>query len=252
MFAKINNWLSKIKNRNANSFSIISSEPSFWNKYGSLIILGLGGLFVILLLPALIQLPSKLEVFDYTKGKDVGSTIGGISGPFLSLIGIIFVYITFQEQRKTNEISKSSANELRLMNELDSIERYFMENKGKFILIVSKLKSKTIFNPNQHYKSNDYDKNDLLLVEFFLLKIFILTKHGLLENEFLLRKAKILYKFAFDSSLSEINLFLNNTSSIDNGVIDRNESVTNSIEAIIEFMKILNKQLTPHYHSTNS
>ena len=55
--------------------------------------------------PRLFTLPARWGWADFSATGDIGSTIGGITAPFVGLIGAILLYITFREQRKNNSLN---------------------------------------------------------------------------------------------------------------------------------------------------
>lgn len=57
-----------------------------------------------LLFPVIFTLPCFCEIFNFSKTEtgNIGSTIGGITSPFVGLLSAILLYITLKEQRNYN------------------------------------------------------------------------------------------------------------------------------------------------------
>lgn len=57
-----------------------------------------------LLSPVIFTLPCFCEIFNFSKTEtgNIGSTIGGITSPFVGLLSAILLYITLKEQRNYN------------------------------------------------------------------------------------------------------------------------------------------------------
>lgn len=64
------------------------------------------GLCLIGLLPAILNLEALHPLFNFSNSGQIGDTIGGITGPFLNLLGIVFVYFAYMEQLEANKIQK--------------------------------------------------------------------------------------------------------------------------------------------------
>lgn len=73
------------------------------------IILGIGCL-LIAFMPLLFSRPWELFNIGFSKTGEIGDTIGGISAPFVGLLGAILVYISFIEQWKANRIQAEQFN----------------------------------------------------------------------------------------------------------------------------------------------
>lgn len=64
-------------------------------------------LFVGIVLVILFCVPlllTQFHIVDFTKTGNIGDTIGGITAPFLSLLGSVLVFIAFKEQIKANKL----------------------------------------------------------------------------------------------------------------------------------------------------
>lgn len=62
------------------------------------------GIVLLFVSPFLLSLTSFWDKFDFSNTGQIGDTIGGITSPFIGLIGAILVYRSFKEQIKANQI----------------------------------------------------------------------------------------------------------------------------------------------------
>ena len=69
----------------------------------SLALLVLGVLFIIIT-PLVFTRDSFLSIFDFSDTGQIGDTIGGITAPFVNLIGAILIYLSFNQQVQANRI----------------------------------------------------------------------------------------------------------------------------------------------------
>ena len=98
----------------------------------------IGGL-VILIMPFLLTLPYFNERFNLSTTGQIGDTIGGVTAPFLNLIGAFLVFYALQAQVKANELiqeqidkdneTKECENEGQNLNQLFS---YLTESINSF------------------------------------------------------------------------------------------------------------------------
>lgn len=97
-----------------------------------------GGL-VILIMPFLLTGHFFHETFNFSETGQIGDTIGGITAPFLNLIGAFLVFYALQAQVKANELiqdqidkdneAKECENEAQNLNQLYS---YLTDNINRF------------------------------------------------------------------------------------------------------------------------
>lgn len=69
--------------------------------------------------------PSICEDFNFSNTGEIGDTIGGITAPFIGVISIILLWITFREQRRFNQqqVNDNTINHvLTLQNNIVSIQ----------------------------------------------------------------------------------------------------------------------------------
>jgi hypothetical protein len=79
----------------------------------------------------------KLSTFTWLSGKgDIGNAIGGITAPFVGLIGAMLVYLSFEQQIEGNKIQREALrNQIlqeQLKSEYDMLEKYLAEIKDEF------------------------------------------------------------------------------------------------------------------------
>jgi len=74
------------------------------------IALGIGTFAVIFLPLVFTQFPS---IIDFTETGQIGDTIGGITAPFVGLVGALLVYYSFKQQMIANQIQVDSIKDLK-------------------------------------------------------------------------------------------------------------------------------------------
>lgn len=80
------------------------------NRYKKILIIGI---VIIALMPTVFTRNTWFKAFDFTETGQIGDTIGGITAPFVGILGAILVYISFNEQRKANKLQWEALNEER-------------------------------------------------------------------------------------------------------------------------------------------
>jgi hypothetical protein len=110
------------------------------------------GVLIITISPALFILPSCYSMFDYTVGKDVATTIGGIAGPFISLIGTILLFITFKEQKRANEIVRQQQMVQDILLQFKGLEELSYLGKNTFTILIEDIKN----NNNEEISTRNY------------------------------------------------------------------------------------------------
>lgn len=78
------------------------------------------GIFAIILMPVMLTMPSYYELLDFSETGQIGDTIGGITAPFLNLIGAFLVFFALQAQVKANELIQEQIDKDKLVKELDN------------------------------------------------------------------------------------------------------------------------------------
>ena len=92
------------------------------------------GILLVMVSPFLLIHPAFLHLFS-GKG-DIGNAIGGITSPFVGLIGAILVYLSFEQQIEANQIQREALrNEIlqdQIKNEYNTLEKHLAEIKDEF------------------------------------------------------------------------------------------------------------------------
>lgn len=92
------------------------------------------GILLVVVSPIFLIQPSILQFFS-GKG-DIGNSIGGITGPFVGLIGAILVYLSFEQQIEANQTQrKALRNEIMLnqiKSEYETLDKHLTEIKDEF------------------------------------------------------------------------------------------------------------------------
>lgn len=105
------------------------------------------GISIIAFMPFILTRNIWFKTLDFTETGPIGDTIGGITAPFIGILGAILVYISFNEQRKANRLQWS---------ELENQRREYF-NRSKFDLILNYINN-SIYKENQeeYSESNSY------------------------------------------------------------------------------------------------
>ena len=69
---------------------------------GNLGIIVMIGIILTLTLPGILSFPAFFSSLDLSKGKDIGSAIGGITAPVVGILTCLLVYFTFKQQVNFN------------------------------------------------------------------------------------------------------------------------------------------------------
>lgn len=85
----------------------------------------ISGVILLIITPYLLTKNYIWSGLDFTKTGNIGSTIGGITAPFMSLIGSILVYLSFRMQSKMNAIQFEALEKQHAKIEEESKERNF-------------------------------------------------------------------------------------------------------------------------------
>jgi hypothetical protein len=93
------------------------------------------GILLVVASPFFLIQPAALQFFS-GKG-DIGNYIGGITGPFVGLIGAVLVYLSFEQQIEANQTQRKA-----LRNEISKIRSKV--NMKLWINTLQKLKTSSI------------------------------------------------------------------------------------------------------------
>lgn len=76
-----------------------------------------GIILIIVVSPTLFNLPAIFKFWDFSQSGQIGGTIGGITSPFINLLGAVLVYLSFKQQINANKIqNKALENEIQRNN----------------------------------------------------------------------------------------------------------------------------------------
>jgi len=196
---------------------ILLTVKAFMVKYNNYF-LGLG--FILFLFAAILGItsPRIWQAYDLTNTGQIGDTIGGITAPFINLLGALLVYISFKEQNRANKI-QSEQNSFILLHGL------FKELKAEFSNLTfstksvkdgkiykgSKAQSVFIEILTSRINNTDFQKNSFFKEYLFLMgniTIFIDIVHESTasekEKKYVLRLFHFLYLAKIKTQLLEI------------------------------------------------
>ena len=92
------------------------------------------GILLVVASPFFLIQPAALQFFS-GKG-DIGNYIGGITGPFVGLIGAVLVYLSFEQQIEANQTQrKALRNEImqnQIKSEYETLDKHLTEIKDEF------------------------------------------------------------------------------------------------------------------------
>lgn len=89
-------------------------------------------LFIVLAIVAPYILTRNWGIVSFGKPTDVGSTIGGISGPILNLLGLLLIYYSFRQQFQANKMLEEEKNENRKTRYFEILREYISQFKQSF------------------------------------------------------------------------------------------------------------------------
>lgn len=61
------------------------------------------GIIIILIAPTILTQPAIKSIWNFSETGSIGDTIGGITTPFIGLLGALLVFLSFKQQIKANE-----------------------------------------------------------------------------------------------------------------------------------------------------
>ncbi len=129
-----------MRNNEKASFNSDNNGLKRWDKWA----LGLLGFGVMLLvMPWLLTQPTWLSALDFSQSGQIGDTIGGITAPFMSLVGSGLVYLSFRMQVEMNRIQFRAITKQFHRNDEEDKEKSF----NKLLEVLLSIKE---------YYSNEY------------------------------------------------------------------------------------------------
>lgn len=205
-------------------------------------------LFLLGIILAILR-PRIWEAYDLTNTGQIGDTIGGITAPFINLLGALLVYISFKEQNNANKI-QSEQNSFNLLNELYKDLKSEFEN----ITFSSKnvqdgkeykgLKAQSVFIEilesriiNKDFKKNSFFKEYLFLMGNISIFIDVVDEStaSIKEKTYILRLFHFFYITKIKNSLLEMIKLTNNRE-----IHSDFNSILSDIENIMETNYIAN------------
>lgn len=171
---------------------------------GILIIISLVIILLIVLPSTLIttlHIPFGYLNTDFTNTGQIGDTIGGITAPFIGLISIWLLYITFREQRQFNEKQSEFNNEQNKFNttllEFDK-KQLELNHYTSFVTLLDVITQK-LYSIKLIYKDGTYSTglNEILVQKEKLQNID--------EQEFLKLKGHLIYCHRLIRTFLQIN-----------------------------------------------
>jgi hypothetical protein len=124
--------------------------------------------------PLLFTFPAICNLFNFSETGNIGNTIGGITAPFIGLVGAILIYVSFRKQVEANEKQIEANKQLKESNE--ALERntektYNFELYKKIDEMldtaVQKYENITSVNENDLFRKND-SKLKVDVIRYFI------------------------------------------------------------------------------------
>ncbi|MBT1699645.1 hypothetical protein KK083_22350 [Fulvivirgaceae bacterium PWU4] len=97
----------------------------------------------ILLLPALLT-QTEFSIFDFSNSGEVGDTIGGVTAPFVGLLGAFLVYKAFLVQVESNKIQLKNSEFQIALKLIDDLEIKLSAKNRRYEFSVSEGESQKI------------------------------------------------------------------------------------------------------------
>ncbi|MBR8535419.1 hypothetical protein KDU71_07590 [Carboxylicivirga sediminis] len=169
-----------------------------WDKW-ALGLLGLG--MLLLAAPWLLTKSAWHEALDFTKTGQIGDTIGGITAPFMSLVGSGLVYLSFRMQVEMNRIQFKAINKQFKRNNDEDKEARF----GKLLDLIMVYKENYseryigLFSNTSKKESITYTLNSLLNT------LSMRSNNNLLTTQLSSEIVRLNLKYSFISSLLDLH-----------------------------------------------
>lgn len=139
-------------------------------------------------MPFLLTMPALHERFNFTETGNIGNTIAGLTTPIISLFAVFVVYMTFQEQVKTN---KFIANQ-EISTHILSLEKYDIETLyTKFFDISDRLNTQEI----ESDVMRTLDEMDYFFKKFSLIKSYLQRNRS--TDEFIFANTRLIFNDLF-------------------------------------------------------
>jgi hypothetical protein len=143
------------------------------------------GVVLCIIMPIMLTLPAVDPIFNYSDTGEIGDTIGGITSPFVSLIGSILVFYALKAQIDANRLIQEQFDEQKA-DEIDRKRLVYITDQIN--ILRTDINEFTYTFRQKNYKYN-YTGSDGIYQ--FLKSIKIGDDHSLTEEEFKNQNPKI-------------------------------------------------------------
>lgn len=110
------------------------------------------GILVIIFMPMLLTKESIFPLADFSTTGQIGDTIGGITAPFLSLVGSVLVFLALKSQIRANQIIEDQRKKDNEAKNLNQLFHYINENVNNFTFVTL---------PKHHLHNADEEPTEL-------------------------------------------------------------------------------------------
>ncbi len=142
------------------------------------------GIVLCFFAPLILTQPAIAEIFDFTKTGSIGDTIGGITAPFINIIGSILVFFALKAQIDANKLIQNQFDEQKT-EELNRKKLLYITEQVNIIRL--DINEFTFSYKEKNYKYN-YKSSDAI---FQFLKSISNGDHILSHQEFVIQNPKI-------------------------------------------------------------
>ena len=134
--------------------------------------------------PLILTQPAITEIFDFTNTGTIGDTIGGITAPFINIIGSILVFFALKAQIDANKLIQNQFDEQKI-EELNRKKLLYITEQVNIIRL--DINEFTFSYKEKNYKYN-YKSSDAI---FQFLKSIRNGEHNLSYEDFVVQNPKI-------------------------------------------------------------
>lgn len=178
------------------------------------IYLFIGIILLTLISPALFTQLNWLIAFDAESGS-IGDTIGGITSPFINVLGSILIFISFQEQVKANTMQMENQNIDRFSKDFDEVKKEFYQVEFNYKEIHPSINNK-VFESSLDMYSQDLEirREGNISFEFRFKYILYLIQYFIEEIEIsnlTVSNKRLLFKKMYQFYYSNIQFHIENS-----------------------------------------
>lgn len=137
------------------------------------IFLFLGIIMIIFSLPLLLT-NSLFSIKDFTSTGSIGDTVGGITAPFLSVVGSVLVYIAFKEQVRANQLVQEQFRFQQFESQFYEMLKLHKENVNEIEINAKRREQIKVFPESGEVIAS----NEPLEKNFYEFKDFIVSKRN--------------------------------------------------------------------------